>query len=90
MVDHCANPNCCKPLKYLNEGRIYVFEIQDRTNPLAGLGGFAYRREHLWLCGRCSQAMSIKKTPEASLCLLAKDVNTRRASPPTRVDALAS
>jgi hypothetical protein len=34
MMNHCANPQCAKPLHYLREGRIFVFDV-----PIRNLGG---------------------------------------------------
>ncbi len=55
MVDCCANPGCARPLKYLRDGRIYIFDIGSapgdpgakRTSHL----------EHYWLCGLCSETL---------------------------------
>ncbi|MFP5228641.1 MAG: hypothetical protein ACLGXA_13535 [Acidobacteriota bacterium] len=55
MVNNCANPGCGKPLRYLREGRIYVFD--------ASLGSAIAGRkrerqlEHYWLCGACSETL---------------------------------
>jgi hypothetical protein len=58
----CANPRCAKPLHSLREGRIFIFEapgdgVGDDGNPLQ-------RIEHCWLCGACSQRMTMKQFPE--------------------------
>jgi len=55
MVDTCANPRCARPLKYLRDGRIYIFE----TGAAQGdPGGKRLRHlEHYWLCGSCSQTL---------------------------------
>jgi hypothetical protein len=57
MVNHCANPNCGKPLRYLREGRIFVFETQNNDGE-----GSVRRMEHFWLCGACSQIFRLEKT----------------------------
>ncbi|HWF67386.1 MAG TPA: hypothetical protein VN670_08775 [Acidobacteriaceae bacterium] len=56
MVNNCANPKCAKPLHYLREGRIFVFDAES--------GGDAriHRMEHFWLCGVCSQTLRLEKT----------------------------
>ena len=49
MVSQCANPDCKRELRYLREGRVYVFVIaEDAGNK---------RLEHFWLCGECSRSM---------------------------------
>lgn len=56
MVNKCANPKCAKPLHYLREGRVFVFDAErDSNSPI-------HRMEHFWLCGVCSQTMSLEKT----------------------------
>jgi hypothetical protein len=62
MVSNCANPNCGKPLHYLREGRIYVFDV-----PAGGEGpnGKRTRRlEHFWLCGACAQTMVMRQSAD--------------------------
>ena len=60
MVSHCANPKCAKPLHYLREGRIFVFDV-----PGKDLNGKRSRRmEHFWLCGTCSQTMVMQQSAE--------------------------
>lgn len=55
MVSNCANPGCAKPLHYLRDGRIFLFDVSTRQT---GTGGKLLRRvEHYWLCGECSQTM---------------------------------
>ena len=36
MVNHCSNPQCAKPLHYLRDGRIFVFDV-----PVQSVGGEA-------------------------------------------------
>lgn len=60
MVSNCANPKCAKPLHYLREGRIFVFDVA-----VDGPGSKRSRRmEHYWLCGVCSQTMMMEQTPD--------------------------
>jgi hypothetical protein len=60
MLKSCANPQCAKPLHYLREGRIFVFDAV-RT-PGDGEGMKAHRMEHFWLCGACSETMMLEQT----------------------------
>jgi hypothetical protein len=62
MVSNCANPKCAKPLHYLREGRIFVFDVMVGT---PGSNGKRSRRmEHYWLCGVCSKTMAMEQTPD--------------------------
>jgi hypothetical protein len=58
MLDRCANPQCAKPLRYLREGRIFVFD----SLPSNSNSGPGHKLEHFWLCGECSQTMVLAKT----------------------------
>jgi hypothetical protein len=60
MLKSCANPQCAKPLHYLRDGRIFVFDAV-RT-PGDGDGTKAHRMEHFWLCGTCSETMVLEQT----------------------------
>ena len=51
MVNHCANPNCHKPLHYLREGKVFLFSGKN----LPEAGDNLQRSEHYWLCGTCSR-----------------------------------
>ncbi|GGG91996.1 hypothetical protein GCM10011586_03300 [Silvibacterium dinghuense] len=62
MLNSCANPDCAKPLHYLREGRIFVFDAV-RT-PGKDDESKAHRMEHYWLCGKCSQSMILERTAE--------------------------
>jgi hypothetical protein len=62
MVSHCANPNCAKPLHYLREGRIFVFDMPGKDN--GGGGRQSRRMEHFWLCGACSQIMVMEQSAD--------------------------
>ncbi|MGA7524945.1 MAG: hypothetical protein WBW84_21020 [Acidobacteriaceae bacterium] len=57
MVDTCANPKCAQPLKYLRDGRIYMFDMGSAQ----GEPGSKRMRhiEHFWLCGVCSQTLIV-------------------------------
>jgi hypothetical protein len=62
MLDHCANPNCAKPLRYLREGRIFVFD--SLSSGPDGNAKRAHRLEHFWLCGTCSKTFLLEKTQQ--------------------------
>ncbi len=70
MVDYCANPQCMKPLHYLREGTIYIFELVDSE---AGRGmRKGHKLEHYWLCGDCSAHHKLERTPNKELRLIPK------------------
>jgi hypothetical protein len=53
MVSNCANPKCAKPLHYLREGRIFVFNVRDSSVKTSSEKQ-SHQLEHYWLCGDCS------------------------------------
>lgn len=59
MVNQCANPECGKPLHYLREGRVYVFDV---TRYVSAPAEKARRMEHFWLCGACSDIYLLEQT----------------------------
>jgi hypothetical protein len=72
MVNQCANPNCGKPLHYLREGRIFVFDLPDPDVPVPAPGGRARRLQHFWLCGPCSETMVLQQTSEMQIRIAVK------------------
>lgn len=65
MLHTCANPSCCKPLHYLREGRIFIF---DRVTPDNNQGEKDSRhREHYWLCGKCSRTLILTQDKEGNI-----------------------
>ena len=82
MVNNCANPQCAKPLHYLREGRIFVFDVTAES-------GTAPRRlEHYWLCGQCSEQFMIEREKGVGMRLVPK-LSVAMQRPP-KVVALAS
>jgi hypothetical protein len=77
MLNSCANPQCAKPLHYLREGRIFVFDAV--ATPDAGDGRKAHRMEHFWLCGACSATMLLEKTRTGVRVVDKRSVRLRRA-----------
>jgi len=76
MVNHCANPGCGKPLHYLREGRIYVFDtsVGSPTPP----GEKRERHlEHWWLCGDCAQSLMLVQDPQGWIRVLTKPAAIR-------------
>jgi hypothetical protein len=60
MVNQCANTSCGKPLHYLREGRIFVFDVPFSDAPETT--GGKTRLQHFWLCGRCSETLAMEQT----------------------------
>jgi len=67
MVDYCANPSCGKPLHYLREGTVFLFEVP-KIEP-DDTGGLGTRLEHYWLCGQCSGTQLLERTADGEIRL---------------------
>lgn len=67
MMNQCANPSCGKPLHYLREGRIFVFDVADPKPPVPTFGRRAHHQENFWLCGSCSATMVLEQTSELQI-----------------------
>jgi hypothetical protein len=75
MVSKCANPACSTPFHYLREGKIFKLEVEVTPSanaedafefsdggqiPFLVTSRKPIRKlEHFWLCGPCSQTMSL-------------------------------
>jgi hypothetical protein len=88
MLAKCANPSCSTPLVYLREGKIFMVESPqpqfellsaDATKPKA-----INRVEHFWLCGPCSNEMTLTYDRQRGVEIVRKTVGkatlTRRAA----------
>ena len=63
MLAKCANPSCSTPLVYLREGKIFMIETEHSQTHVDGTilirSKASNRVEHFWLCGPCSQEMTL-------------------------------
>jgi hypothetical protein len=76
MVNNCANARCGKPLHYLREGRIFIF---DASAPSTGPGVKRLRHlEHYWLCGACSETMMMVQNAQGMIHVVPKPVVIRK------------
>ena len=77
MLAKCANPSCSTPLVYLREGKIFMVEAPPQfellnaapTKPKA-----MNRVEHFWLCGPCSNEMSLTYDRQRGVEIIRKTV----------------
>lgn len=89
MVNHCANPQCGKPLHYLREGRVYVFDV---TRYAAAAADRTHRMEHFWLCGGCSDIYLLEQTSDEGVRLSNRQArsNTATMAPYAQPSSIAS
>lgn len=57
MLSKCANPACPTPFRYLRDGHVYQFERP--VEPAESGPRQARRLEYFWLCGPCSQTLTL-------------------------------
>jgi hypothetical protein len=77
MLAKCANPTCSTPLVYLREGKIFMVEspqpkfevLSDVAKPKP-----SNRVEHFWLCGPCSNEMTITYDRQRGIEIIRKPV----------------
>jgi hypothetical protein len=95
MVSKCANPACSTPFHYLREGKIFRVEVEisqpltsQQTIELSNGGKVPFliatrkpgrKLEHFWLCGPCSQTMSLLFDKDSGVSVLPKP-NIRAAA----------
>ena len=90
MVNQCANPKCGKPLHYLREGRIFLFDLPDTNIPVAVPGGRTHRLKHFWLCARCSETMVMEQTKDMQIRVAVKAHEVGAGQTPNLPSTLAS
>ena len=77
MVSYCANPGCGKPLYYLREGRIYVFDASAGSREP---GRKRERRlEHYWICGACAETLMLAQNPQGDVRIQPRPAAVREA-----------
>jgi hypothetical protein len=70
MVNNCANSRCGKPLHYLREGRIFIFDVS--AGPSEPGAKRLRHLEHYWLCGGCSETMTMEQDDRAVIRVIPK------------------
>ena len=68
MTSHCANPACAVPLRLLNNGRLFQFEVRPKASAGDGAAdddsrrtvpGISRKVSHFWLCGQCASQLTL-------------------------------
>jgi len=58
MVDKCANSKCPQELRYLRDGKLFVFEVGGGRSVYGH--ALTRRLEHFWLCSACATRFTLK------------------------------
>jgi hypothetical protein len=85
MMNNCANPKCAKPLHYLREGRVFVFEVQNRA-AVGGDAEMSHHLEHFWLCGQCSLQFQVVHEYDTGVRLVPRRITSMRAAVPDTLE----
>lgn len=88
MLAKCANPICSTPLVYLREGKIFMVESPQAPLELVNAAPTktkgANRVEHFWLCGPCSNELTLTYDRRRGVEIVRKELGkmtlTRRAA----------
>jgi hypothetical protein len=72
MLSKCASPDCTTPLHYLREGKVFKIESDSDIRLAAGQKKPARKVEHFWLCGPCSERLTLVNDKEAGVRVIEK------------------
>ena len=72
MLSKCANPTCNTPLHYLREGKIFKVEAAPNMPYLVNSPKPVRKVEHFWLCGPCSETMTLQIKPVGEVEVVSK------------------
>ncbi len=81
MLNKCANPHCPAAFHYFRDGQIFHVEREsdgDASKP-------SHNVEHFWLCGACSQTMTVRFDPGKDCELFPGISGEQRSWPATHV-----
>lgn len=63
MLDHCANPGCAKRFRKLEDGKLFLVEVDVAEAAFsardAGTGRLFRHLEHYWLCDPCASVLTL-------------------------------
>lgn len=85
MLAHCVNPDCYSPLRSFCEGRLFQFEIVSISIAANDATSQPFdekperRTAHFWLCGRCSDRMTLVLEPFRGLRVVPVGVEPEEA-----------
>lgn len=78
MIGKCANPNCSKPFRYLNDGRLFV------QGPAGRRHRYSNRRDnrvsYAWLCQDCAAVWTVKVEAERGFCVVPLESSAEKRS----------
>jgi hypothetical protein len=84
MLSKCANPSCSTPLVYLREGKVFRMDKAPQTENAADAQPTkpksARRVEHFWLCGPCSENLTLASDDQHGVRIIPKKIRALAAA----------
>jgi hypothetical protein len=81
MLSKCANPSCSTPFIYLREGKIFLTKpMVDSSTAQGRVGSQASRLEYFWLCGPCSEGLTLVEDPALGTRVVSKKGKIKQAA----------
>jgi hypothetical protein len=62
MLNRCANPGCLRRFRKMEDGKLFLVEIDAEASPSthgAGSRRLFRHLEHYWLCGPCASVLTL-------------------------------
>lgn len=82
MLSKCANPACSTALVYLREGKIFMMDgsvARKKTVQGPVPAKTSGPVEHFWLCGPCSEHLTLVCDPDGAMQVVPKEPAIKRA-----------
>ena len=81
MLSKCANPSCCTPFLYLRHGKIFLMQRETNTVPRpASAASRAAHPEYFWLCGPCSEDLTLAHDSAGVVRVVKKRTKAKQAA----------
>lgn len=80
MLSKCANPDCTTTLHYLREGKVFKVESDSDLQLVSGQKKPVRTVEHFWLCGPCSERLTLINDKDAGVRIVEKPLLRRAAA----------
>jgi hypothetical protein len=81
MLSKCANPSCSTPFIYLREGKIFLTKpMVDPSTAQENAATQVARLEYFWLCGPCSEDLTLVEDRALGTRVVSKKARIRRAA----------
>jgi hypothetical protein len=81
MLSKCANPSCSTPFIYLREGKIFLTKpMADSSTAHGRAGSQTTRLEYFWLCGPCSEDLTLVEDRALGTRVVSKKARIKRAA----------